>query len=161
MRVPAFLLFGLLLGFTVSSCSFTNQHDTLNLSHAYLSPSCGPTDGPALDLYLTNGPVGCDKLYGSLLEESAVRISMYGFTQPTIPSTISLKTPAASGYNKGGFATYCLEAETCMNTRSGTVHFTTSRNGAVMVSVDLTFESGHRVSGTFKTQTCERRFLCG
>lgn len=162
MRLSALVLsFGLLVGLTAAGCSLWGQGDTLDLSQAYLFPSCAPTDGPALDLYVTDGPARCDNLYGSLTETNTVRISLYGFVQPTIPSTVPLSAPSTPGYSDGGLATYCPEAEACVNTQQGTVQFLAEQDGAVVVAVDLTFEDGHRVSGTFTAETCTRRFLCG
>ncbi len=139
-------------------CNLLGDENGSTFSHAYYFPSCGPTDGPAFEVYLTVQPTSCEALQQAL-EQRYLRLYVVGVSAPVVPSV--LRVDPASSSMEGVWAEKCDRAGVCAAARGGSIRFNEGLDeGAATISLDLQFEDGTE-SGQFPLHACERPFLCG
>jgi hypothetical protein len=121
------------------------------LSHAAATQDCGPTDGPAVAIYLAPAPV-------ESLEPPApyVRISVW---QP-LERLVGRSWVVGGGEPDGSAAFHPTAADFELAT-SGRVVNAVAPDNAVEGSVDLRFPSAGRVRGGFRAVWLSRAVLCG
>lgn len=123
-------------------------------------PSCGPADGPAFDVIISENRLRCAYPRRSPAPgQTYLRIWVLGEDEPEMPSTLEVGT-GGSVY-EGVAAEHCVKDDTCMNATDGSVGFGILSRGAESVSYDLMFEDGSNRSGVVRFERCERRFPCG
>jgi hypothetical protein len=122
------------------------------LPHAAATRSCGPTDGPAVAIYLSAAPV-------LSLEPSTpyVRVAVW---QPL--ERLTGKSWLLSDGDSDGAAWSYATAEAFEVATRGEVTVTAvSADSSVEGVVDVTFPSAGRVRGGFKARWLSRTLLCG
>ncbi len=166
-RFPPLLLACLLM--PIASCKLFGPDSDDEFSSALLIPSCGPTDGPALDIYLASGEhqVTCSRLphvpFGQPPEESFISIKLLGIDEPE-KGIFELGDGSESTppYQEGGQAHRCVAREACTRSERGTVIMgAAAEDGRVPITINIRFEDGERVAGSFVAEQCERWMMCG
>jgi hypothetical protein len=122
------------------------------LTHAAIRPSCGPADGPAVQILLASAPVGTGETstpYVAIyiwrsVDELREAVLVIGGDQPTAGAWY-YASPGQPVVAKGGIV------------RVASV----SADKTVEGSVDLTFEDGRRVRGGFRAGWIPALVLCG
>ena len=167
---PLFLLVCALSLLGLRCNLFAGEED---LASAHLFRSCGPTDGPAFQILLTEKEIGCGEADGvgpwAPGSPAHVFISAYGKDAPEVPSTLVLGPDAIRErtYSEGGQAWRCDASGECVEVERGTVAFSAAPRGApagsVTASVALVFEDGSKISERYLVHRCvpEEPVLCG
>lgn len=148
----------------LSSCQILGQGDTNISGNALVLPSCGPTDGPATEIYLSEDLLQCDRVPVMWFEEpqqqTFIRIILLGFRPPTGGTFTLGHDPEYAGF-RGGTAYSCAQGGGCEQTCQGTVTFgEPTEEGRIPLQVHLQFE-GEQVAGTYEAALCEQKYLCG
>ena len=126
----------------------------VGLSHAVAAQSCGPTDGPAVSIYLTSAEV-------STLEPPApyVRIEIIQPLDRLTERAWTLSGPAADA---DGAAIYYTSSEGSEIATSGRVTVSAvSQDRTIEGYADLRFPSLGRVRGEFTAAWNPRVTMCG
>lgn len=167
-RFSVFLI--VCLSTLTASCRLFGPDSTEDVSNAFLVPGCGPTDGPALEIYLTQTEyqASCSRLprvgwYGTPAEEPFTRVFLLGIDSPE-EGSFTLHTGSEDGpsYSEGGWAHRCEAGKACVASVAGTVTFgPMDVQGRTPVAVDVQFEDGSRVSNQYVAKTCDWEYICG
>ena len=159
-----FTLTGLILGLT--GCFLFTEHEHGGAGgYGYFESGCGPADGPALTLHLTERPVSCERLHEidyNAPDLEHLGIDLYGISRPEAGHAHRVG-PDVTTAHTGGWARQCPgDGGACAERGVGRVTFGETTRGEALVEVDLTFEDGARVRGRYPLQRCEARILfCG
>ena len=161
------LLWSAVLVPVLAGCYLFGTHEghSEELSYAYYETTCGPTDGPAMTIHLTEEQATCERLHEihyNAPELEHVRLDVYGINQPE-PGHSQPIGPLVAGPLEGGWARKCPgSGVACIPVVSGGVAFGETDRGEATVEVNLVFEEDHRVKGRFPLQQCEARIsFCG
>lgn len=124
---------------------------------ALFIPTCGPADGPALEVYTAAAPFSCDAIPAGLGEH----VELYLDRLPEA----SGETTYTWGAGPGGFASVsrCTGAGgTCVNATSGTI-IVRSYVGTTRIVLEwtATFPDGTADSGIADALFCPRATFCG
>lgn len=118
---------------------------------AYVQDACGPTDGPALELFLTDKQAECGKF-----EPPLIRVWIEDDLPKSVPHDYSI---ASSKYF---FASRCLKQDQCPAAVSGVLHLTKYAQGkAASGDYEFHFQDGSFEKGSFDASWCVTRLLCG
>lgn len=159
-----FTVTGLILGLT--GCFLFAEHERGGAGgYGYVEPSCGPADGPALTIHLTEHPVSCERVSEinyNAPELGHLSLDLYGISQPE-PGHVHRVGPDVTTAHEGGWARRCPgDGEACVPAASGRVTFGETDAGVAFVDIDLRFEGGARLRGRYPLEPCERPpLLCG
>jgi hypothetical protein len=127
--------------------------DSLRLDSTYAVPSCAPTDGPAVTLYLggTVTRVGT----AEHIEPPFVQISIWqGW------SSLPGQSFVLQHYRGGGNASYCSTAQTCERLDVAQASFDRATTDHLTGTVDLTFHGQH-MRRSFDARLLHVRVQCG
>lgn len=122
------------------------------LTHAAARPSCGPADGPAIEIYLTPTP-----LESSEPPTPYVRVYIWQSLEQLAdrPWVVGGDSPSAAAWHHSTARDYVVAT-------SGVVRVNAVRaDKAIEGSADLRFGSDRRVRGGFRAVWLPRAMLCG
>jgi hypothetical protein len=149
-----------------TSCKVVGPDSEDESSNALIFPSCGPTDGPALAVYLD---VPSDARSGHLplsvgidvpANASFTYVYLIGMNSPE-EDTFELNV-AGNEHSVVGWAYRCTAGQLCARSTEGTVTFaTTGEEGYTSVTVDLQFEDGSHITSAYLAEVREQAYICG
>ena len=151
MSVPRLLRPLLILAIS-AACSSNGIPGPATELHAVAARTCGPADGPAVEIYLSRAPI-------ESLEPPAPyhRVAVW---QP-LDHLAGRSWSLAPDDGEGGAWSHPTATELEIAT-GGTATVTAVRpDSTVEGSVDVTFPSGTRLRGTFRAPWHPRQMLCG
>ena len=122
------------------------------LAHAAATRACGPTDGPAVAIYLASAPV-------ESLEPAAPYLRIYVW-QP-LDRLAGRSWILAGGEPEGSAWLHSSATEYEVAARGAVTVNRVAPDGTVEGSADLTFRSAGRVRGGFRAVWVPQAVLCG
>jgi hypothetical protein len=127
---------------------------------AFIEDSCGPADGPAVELTLyeaLSADCTADNAMGTLV------ITVYGGTTFPIPPGTTITSTRAGGGLGDGAANLCPGGtRPCLNSGELTITFDEYvQDDHASGSYSITFEGGREETGTFTASWCDGDVLCG
>jgi hypothetical protein len=127
--------------------------DSLRLDSSYAIPSCAPTDGPAVTLYL--GGTARAAGIAEHIDPPYVQISIWQAW-----SSLPGQSFVLQHYHGGGNASYCATAQTCVPLDGARATFDRATADHLTGSVDLTLQ-GKRLEKSFDARRLDIRVQCG
>ena len=120
---------------------------------AFAEDECGPTDGPALVIYLLN-----TEMKGTKVPYPHVRISIWRAAAELSGRTLRWRNEGPSM----GMAVRCSEAGKCQRATSVKLEFRSREaDGSIPGALELDFEDGESIRGGFRAAWRDRQVLCG
>jgi len=159
-----------------SGCAIIDNEDPEEFVEAYYFPSCGPTDGPAIELIIpTQVPLVCDNVLPSLYQQpwpdTFTRIYITRFPMVDQESTLAtyyfgIDNDPESNNGSGGWAGRCFAGEdgqSCIEASQGFVQIPNNRDTFFDAGVYIEFEDASIFEQTVRVKACELRrpLLCG
>lgn len=141
-----------LLAVLFAACASGVAGTSGELAYATATPACGPTDGPAVSIYLSPAPV-------ESFEPPApyVRLSVW---QP--PERLAGRSWELAGDGSEGGAWYFTTARDFEVATGGSVRIgSVSRDNTIEGVVDVTFPGTGRIRREFRAVWVPRSLMCG
>ena len=135
------------------ACSSDSPLEPLDgLPHALATNSCGPTDAPIVLVYLASQPVDLQQPVSPFLQVH-IPVSFTELTRDAVFEVGESFHDANAWFYRSG-----LETTTATRGEVGVSHVSA---GAISGFVDLEFEDGTRLRGSFSASWQPRQLLCG
>ena len=155
----------------IGGCVIAGDDGALDeAAEAYYFRSCGPADGPALEVYIPEEPVACDALIRLNFSEpwphSFIRLYIYGADSLNARPVYRFGTEVnpGPGLSSGGWAGRCIQSETtCTEARSGALQMLLPHHGIPQALVSISFMDGSSYERRILLKACTPAplVLCG
>ena len=157
------------LSLTASACGVTDQMEKVGKQgSAIVQPTCGPTDGAALSLFVTTTPdipLQCENFrYGPPDEGEYIRVQIFGTRDVPSDTTLEFGRTVDTGFShsEGGSGAKCSSPRDCLQAEYGKVRFFERTNThSVPFEIELEFENSATLRLEDVARTCERLAICG
>ena len=160
--LTAAALVGLVVSMVLGGCSIAGWSPGGDEPTGIWFPSCGPADGPAVEIQLSEAAPTCPG-ERPRLDYPNLRISLYGTADLEPGSALEFggSVDPGVGFSRGGFGARCSAPDECRRVERGTVRVGRQTEEATVIQIDLRYEDGGSESVRARLARCERPFFCG
>ncbi|MEZ4702384.1 MAG: hypothetical protein R2834_18775 [Rhodothermales bacterium] len=166
MRHAILLFVPLVLSFT--GCQIVGEEEPAPeiAAAVYAQRTCGPTDGPALELIVLDSVLACENVnqlgYGDNSDRAFTRIFLWGLGEPAPGVWTVGGIDDDPSYYSGGWGQSCPgSGAACVNTERAVVSFTAAGADSFAVTAQITLPGGRHQNVAAGLRVCPVQILCG